>query len=126
MTLPIFDPEDPTVVALWNATLGNVHPAEKCSGQWCVIHNPSDHCMAKNGGPIVDIRNGRQVILSLDHFINKAAGPANTPLIKVGPNVGDNQVKVGPLVNIDYDGRVLSSRASQVVKIDPSLRYEIG
>jgi len=45
MTLPIFDPEDPTVVALWNATLGNVHPVEKCSGQWCVIHNPSDHCM---------------------------------------------------------------------------------
>lgn len=81
---------------------------------------------AKNGGPIVDIRGGRQIVLALDQFLRRSAGPANTPLIKVDANVGDNQVKVGPLVNIDYDGRIVSARANQVVKIDPSLRYEIG
>jgi hypothetical protein len=45
MTLPIFDPDDASIVALWNATIGSVHPASRCAGQWCVIHNPSDHPM---------------------------------------------------------------------------------
>jgi hypothetical protein len=45
MSLPIFDPTDETVVALWNEMLGNVHNPRKCEGQYCVIHKPSDHKM---------------------------------------------------------------------------------
>ena len=44
---PIFDPEDPTQ-AILNAAgvvLTGVHPAERCEGQPCVIHHPSDHHM---------------------------------------------------------------------------------
>lgn len=25
--------------------LENVHPSSRCAGEWCVLHNPSDHHM---------------------------------------------------------------------------------
>lgn len=53
----VLDPADPTVAFIGSAaegsfgiqkgmaTLRNVHLADKCAGQYCVIHNPSDHHM---------------------------------------------------------------------------------
>lgn len=82
--------------------------------------------MAKAGGPIIDIRGGRQIVIQSNAFIMKAAGPATTPLVKVAAAVGDAQVKVGANAVVDYTGRMVSARAAQFVKIDPSLKYEIG
>lgn len=36
---------DSSGVLAENAVLRNVHSAEKCAGQYCVFHNPSDHHM---------------------------------------------------------------------------------
>jgi hypothetical protein len=82
--------------------------------------------MARTGGPIIDIRGGRQIVIQSNVFINKAAGPASTPLVKVAAAVGDAQVKMGANAVVDYTGRVLSARAAQLVRIDPSFKYEIG
>lgn len=57
MTSWILDPADPTVAflasgtddvlgaAVGPVTLKNIHLADKCAGQSCSIHNPSDHHM---------------------------------------------------------------------------------
>ena len=82
--------------------------------------------LARNGGPIIDIRGGRQIVIQSNTFINKAAGPSTTPLVKVGAAVGDGEVKIGANSAVDYAGRVVSAWSTQLVKIDPSLRYEIG
>lgn len=40
------DPDgDAELWAAANVDLANVHPPERCAGQACVIHNPSDHHM---------------------------------------------------------------------------------
>lgn len=51
------DPLDPSVyfiasaseavlgIAVGEATLVNVHDADKCAGRHCLVHNPSDHHM---------------------------------------------------------------------------------
>ena len=57
MTEMIPDPERPDAWIIGNAaepifgeqigatTLVNVHPADRCAGSHCVVHNPSDHHM---------------------------------------------------------------------------------
>jgi hypothetical protein len=57
MTQVIFDPHDPTQVVIENATKGvfgihggsvtihKIHLSSECAGNYCVIHNPSNHHM---------------------------------------------------------------------------------
>jgi hypothetical protein len=57
MSSVIPDPEDPTQYLIGDATdpfigahqgvavLKNVHPSPACRGEFCVIHNPSEHHM---------------------------------------------------------------------------------
>lgn len=57
MTDIIIDPEDPTQafigsstdpvfgIATGDATLGNIHTADKCVGRTCIIHSPTQHHM---------------------------------------------------------------------------------
>lgn len=59
MTSVLLDPYDPTKGIVGNATeaawgihvgsavLGNIHPADTCLGQDCVIHSPSNHHMRR-------------------------------------------------------------------------------
>lgn len=82
--------------------------------------------MARNGGPIIDVRGGRQIVIQANAFLCKAAGPANTPLVKVGAGVGDREVKVGLNAVVDYSGRLVAARLAQLVSIDPTLKVEIG